>query len=193
LTNAKGRQVEVGMKHLFLDGKGSLTLAAYRLVKTNLFTQARPGGEIDQVGQRSSQGIEASLAFSLPAGFAISANGTVLHANYDDYTGFTGNTPPGVPEQAANLELSWTGMNGLQLRGDLRYVGRRFSDDANQFRIPAYTVFDLSGTYALTPNVALVLRTFNVFNERYAQTYYADQQWILGRPRSLDVSVRASF
>ena len=193
LTNAKGRQVEVGAKHLFLDGKGSFTLAAYRLVKTNLFTQARPGGAIEQVGQRSSQGIEASLTLNLPAGFGINANGTILNANYDDYTGFKDNTPPGVPEQAANLELSWTGMQGLQLRGDLRYVGRRFSDDANQFRIPAYTVVDLSGTYALTQNLALELRVFNLFNKAYAQTYYEDEQWILGRPRSFDVSVRADL
>lgn len=193
LTNAEGKQVEAGVKHLFLDGKGSFTLAAYRLVKTNLFTQAKPGGAIEQVGQRSAEGIEASVAVSLPAGFGINANGTILNANYDDYTGFTDNTPPGVPEQAANLELSWTGMNGLQLRGDLRYVGRRFSDDANQFRIPSYTVVDLSGTYAFTKNLALSLRVFNLFNEAYAQTYYEDEQWILGRPRSFDVSVRANF
>jgi iron complex outermembrane receptor protein len=193
LTNAKGRQVEAGVKTLFLDGMGSFTLAAYRLVKTNLFTQTRPNGQIDQVGQRSAQGIEASLALTLPAGFGINANGTILNANFDDFTGFEDNTPPGVPEQAANLELSWTGMQGLQLRGDLRYVGRRFSDNANQFRVPAYTVVDLSATYALTQNLALDVRVFNLFDKDYALTTYSDQQWILGRPRSLDVSVRASF
>jgi iron complex outermembrane receptor protein len=193
LTNAKGRQVEAGVKTLFLDGMGSFTLAAYRLVKTNLFTQTRPNGQIDQVGQRSAQGIEASLALTLPAGFGINANGTILNANFDDFTGFEDNTPPGVPEQAAILELSWTGMQGLQLRGDLRYVGRRFSDNANQFRVPAYTVVDLSATYALTQNLALDVRVFNLFDKDYALTTYSDQQWILGRPRSFDVSVRASF
>jgi iron complex outermembrane receptor protein len=193
LTNAKGRQVEAGVKTLFLDGMGSFTLAAYRLVKTNLFTQTRPNGQIDQVGQRSAQGIDARLALTLPAGFGINANGTILNANFDDFTGFEDNTPPGVPEQAANLELSWTGMQGLQLRGDLRYVGRRFSDNANQFRVPAYTVVDLSATYALTQNLALDVRVFNLFDKDYALTTYSDQQWILGRPRSFDVSVRASF
>ena len=81
----------------------------------------------------------------------------------------------------------------LQLRGDLRYVGRRFSDDANQFRIPAYTVVDLSATYPLTPNVGLAVRVYNLFDEAYAEATYNDQQWILGRPRSVDVSIRASF
>jgi iron complex outermembrane receptor protein len=205
LTNATGNQVEAGVKALFLNGNGSFTFAGYRIVKNNLFTQQVSNGPITQVGQRSSQGIEASLSLNLPAGFGITANGTILDANYDDYvvvndpndpsqnTIYTGNTPSGVPEQAANLELSWTGMNGLQLRGDLRYVGRRFSDDANRFRIPAYTVVDLSATYPLTPNVGLALRVYNLFDEAYAAATYNDEQWILGRPRSFDVSIRASF
>jgi iron complex outermembrane receptor protein len=193
LTYARGHQMEAGVKGLFLDGMGQFTLAAYRLVKNNLFTQQVPGGPIMQVGQRSSQGLEASLSLTLPAGFAIEANGTVLDANYDDYTGFKGNTPRGVPEQAANLGLNWTSKMGLQLRGDLRYVGRRFSDDGNQFRVPAYTVVDLGASYALTSNVALDVRVSNVFDEAYALATYNDEQWILGRPRSVDVSVRAKF
>jgi iron complex outermembrane receptor protein len=193
LTYATGRQVEAGVKGLFLDGMGQFTLAAYRLVKHNLFTQQVPGGPILQVGQRSSQGIEASVSVSLPAGFAIDANGTLLDANYDEYTGFKDKTPPGVPEQAANLGLSWTSSVGLQLRGGLRYVGRRYSDDANLFRVPSYTVVDLGASYALTDNVAFDVRLSNVFDEDYALTTYNDEQWILGRPRSFDVSVRASF
>jgi iron complex outermembrane receptor protein len=193
LTNAKGRQFEAGVKTLFLDGAGSFTLAAYRIEKTNLFTQTRPNGQIDQVGQRSSQGVEASLDLALPGGFAINANGTILNANFDDFTGFEDNTPPGVPEQAANLGLSWTGMAGLQLRGDLRYVGRRFTDNGNQFRVPAYTVVDLSATYALTQNIGVDVRVFNLFEADYAEATYGDEQWILGRPRSFDVSLRASF
>jgi iron complex outermembrane receptor protein len=193
LTYATGRQVEAGVKGLFLDGMGQFTLAAYRLVKHNLFTQQVPGGPILQVGQRSSQGIEASVSLTLPAGFAIDANGTLLDANYDEYAGYKGNTPPGVPEQAANLGLSWTGKSGLQLRGDLRYVGRRFSDDGNRFRVPSYTVVDLGASYPLTENVALEVRLSNVFDEDYALATYNDEQWILGRPRSADVSVRAKF
>jgi iron complex outermembrane receptor protein len=84
-------------------------------------------------------------------------------------------------------------MHGMQVRGDLRYVGRRFSDDANQFRIPAYTVVDLSASFPVTPNLALSARVFNLFDQAYAETYYEDEQWILGRPRSFDVSVRARF
>ena len=98
-----------------------------------------------------------------------------------------------MPEQSANLELSWSGIEKLQLRGNLRYVGRRFSDDGNQFRVSSYTVVDLSATYAITPNVGLDVRVYNVFDKAYAEGIYFDEQWILGRPRSFDVSVRAAF
>lgn len=208
LTNADGRQYEAGVKALFMDGRGSFTLAAYRIEKNNLFSQQRPTAPIEQVGQRSSQGLEASLSVELPGGFGIDANGTVLDANFDDYklfgpdptdptrtvvvTDYTGKTPPGVPETAANLQLRWSAAR-FQARADLRYVGRRFSDNANKFRVPAYATVDLSATYAVTPNIGLDVRVYNLFDKDYALGTYADEQWILGRPRSFDISIRARY
>jgi iron complex outermembrane receptor protein len=193
LTYADGYQYEAGIKGLLMDGNGSFTLAAYRLVKQNLFTQARPGGAIEQVGQRSSQGIEATLDLALPAGFGLSLNGTVLDANFDEFSGFDDNTPAEVPQAAANAELRWSDGSRFSTRANLRYVGHRFTDNANAFRVPAYTVVDLAASYALTDNWALDLRLYNLFDEDYAQATYGNEQWILGRPRSVDLSVRASF
>ncbi|HEX9805811.1 MAG TPA: TonB-dependent receptor [Alteraurantiacibacter sp.] len=193
LTYANGRQYEAGLKALFMEGRGSFTLAAYRLEKNNLFSQTQPNGDILQVGQRSSQGVEASLTLELPAGFGIAANGTVLDANFDEFEGFENMTPPGVPEAAANLELRWSGFDKFEARANLRHVGHRFTDNANQFRVPAYTVVDLSATYALLPGLGLDLRVYNLFDEAYAYSTYGDEQWILGRPRSFDISLRASF
>jgi iron complex outermembrane receptor protein len=48
-------------------------------------------------------------------------------------------------------------------------------------------------TYALTPHLAVDLRIYNLFDKAYAMTTYNDEQWMLGRPRSVDVSVRARF
>jgi len=43
------------------------------------------------------------------------------------------------------------------------------------------------------PNVAVDLRLYNLLDKNYAVTTYSDEQWILGRPRSVDVSLRARF
>ena len=41
--------------------------------------------------------------------------------------------------------------------------------------------------------LGLEARVYNLFDEAYAEGFYNDEQWILGRPRSFDVSVRAAF
>jgi iron complex outermembrane receptor protein len=197
LQNATGHQIEAGIKYGFMDGRGTATFAAYKIVKNNLFTQQTATSAIEQAGQRSSKGLEAAVSVDLPYGFGIDANGTVLDANFDDFvsgpTVYTGNTPPGVPEKAANLWLRWDASKRFQARAGLRYVGRSFSDNANMFRVPGYAVVDGGVTYALTPHLAVDLRIYNLFDKAYAMTTYNDEQWILGRPRSVDVSVRARF
>ena len=197
--NTTGDQVEAGVKASFLDGRGSATLAAYRIVKKNLLSTV-PGSlppVQDQVGQRSAKGLEASVTLNLPGGFGIDANGTILDARFDEFlsggASFNGKTPPNVPEATANLWLTYSPIERLQLQAGLRYVGRTFSDNANRFRVPAYAVVDGGVSYALTANVAVHVRIYNLFDKDYATTTYNDEQWLLGRPRSVDVSVRAHF
>lgn len=196
-SHATGDQVEVGAKALFLDGKGSATIAAYRIVKKGLLVQRTTTSPIEQVGQRSAKGIEASLSLDLPAGFGIDANGTVLDARFDDFTtpgqDYTGRNPPNVPQKAANLWLRWTTLQRVQARAGLRYVGETWSDNANRFRIPGYATVDASVSFAITPRIAVDVRGYNLLDKDYAVTTYNDEQWVLGRPRSVDVSLRAAF
>ncbi len=196
-SNAVGNQVEVGAKAVFLDGRGTATLAAYRIVKTGLLAQLTPTSPIEQVGQRSAKGIEAAVSIDLPRGFGFDANGSVLNARFDDFmsetANYAGNTPPEVPETMANLWLRWTATPAVQARAGLRYVGRRFSDNANDFRIPGYVTVDTTLSYAMTPRVAVDLHVYNLFDAAYAINSYGVQQWVLGRPRSVDVSLRAGF
>jgi iron complex outermembrane receptor protein len=196
-SHATGDQVEVGAKASFLNGRGNATLAAYRIVKKGLLAQRTATSPIEQVGQRSAKGVEASLSLDLPAGFGIDANGTLLDAQFDDFLSgsddYAGNTPPNIPRKAANLWLRWDATSSLQLRGGLRYVGATWSDNANRFRIPDYTTFDATLSYALTRSLAVDLHVYNLTDKHYAVTSYNDEQWILGRPRSVDLTLRAAL
>ncbi|OJY71161.1 MAG: TonB-dependent receptor [Sphingobium sp. 66-54] len=196
-SHATGNQVEVGAKARFLDGRGTATIAAYRLVKNGLLSQKTPASPIEQVGQRSAKGIEATVSLDLPGGFGIDANGTILDARFDDFmsggASYNGNDPAGVAERTANLWLRWDATASLQARAGLRYVGPRFSDDSNTFRVPGYATVDATLSYALSKNVALDVHLYNLFDKDYAITTYNDEQWVLGRPQSFDVSLRASF
>jgi iron complex outermembrane receptor protein len=193
--NTTGDQIEAGIKASFLGGRGLATFAAYRIVKKNLLATV-PGSlppKQDQVGQRSAKGLEASLTLDLPGGFGIDANGTILDSRFDEFNGFNGKTPPNVPEVTANLSLLYAVTSQIRTRFGLRYIGRTFSDNANQYRVPAHAVADGGISFAVTKNVAANLRVYNLFDKDYATTTYNDEQWLLGRPRSVDVSISARF
>ncbi|RYZ67783.1 MAG: TonB-dependent receptor [Proteobacteria bacterium] len=196
-SNAKGDQVEAGVKGSFLDGMGSATLAVYKIVKNDLTAQRITNGPIEQIGQQSSKGVEAALSFRLPAGFGVELNGTLLDAQYDRFlsgnANLAGNTPPDVPEQAGNLWLTWEGHDSLRAQAGLRYVGSRYSNQGNTFRVPSYTVVDAGLSYAFSPTMAVDVRGHNLFDENYAISTYDNEQWVLGRPRSFEVVLRAKF
>lgn len=196
-TNATGNQVEAGIKAQLMGGRGSVTLAGYRIVKHRLVAQRTPTSPIEQIGQRSAQGIEGSWQLQFSDRFSIAGNAAVLDANFDDFlsggVSFNGRTPANTPEVSANLSTTWRPLDRLRTNASLRYVGKTWSDDANTFRVPAYTVLDAGISYAVTDNLAVNLRVFNLLDKDYATTTYNDEQWILGRPRSVDVSVSARF
>ncbi|MBB3347251.1 TonB-dependent siderophore receptor [Sphingomonas sp. BK069] len=194
-TNAKGDQIEAGAKAALLGGRVNVTLAGYRIVKNDLVAQRVTNGPLEQIGRQSSKGIEAALLLALAAGFSIEANGTVLDARFDDLlTGdadLSSNTPPDVPERAGNLWLTWESRRGVRAQAGLRHVGARFVDSTNSARVPAYTVADGGLSFALTPALAADVRVYNLFDTRYVTSTYGAAQWLLGRPRSLDVALRA--
>src|SRR5690606_24510585 len=137
---AKGRQVEIGLKQAFWDGRGEWTLAAYHIRKTNLITRdpLDPSRSV-QVGQRSSRGIEATLALDFAPGWRVEANATMLRAKFDDFSesaggvavSRNGKVPPNVPERLANAWLSWNFQPNWTAMAGLRYVGKRYADNAN--------------------------------------------------------------
>ena len=196
-SNAVGDQVKIGAKAVFFDGHGTATLSAYRIVKKRLLAQLTPTRPVELVGQRSAKGIEAAVSLDMPYGVGVDANGSILDATFDDFvsggTRFDGNTPPDVPETLANLWLRWNVTRSLQARAGLRYVGRRYSDNANSFRVPSYTTIDASISYAVTPRLAVDIHGYNLLDTDYALSTYNNQQWVLGRPRSVDVTLRVGF
>ena len=201
-----GRQVEVGAKGLALGGALEWTLAGYRIVKDNLIS-AVPGQPTlsTQVGQQSSQGVEAALALTLPDGWRIDANIALLHAQYDDFTqnvggravSFAGNQPIDVPERVGNLWLNYAFAPLWEARIGLQNVGTTFSDFGNLARRPSYTLAHLGLDHLVTPGSRLSLRVYNLFDEVYAISGNAvngvGTNWLLGRPRSFEVAYSVAW
>lgn len=197
------RQTEIGMKQLFWDQRGEFTLAAYRIVKKKLLTDD-PGNPTfkQQVGQQSSNGLEASLDLQLPHAWQLQANAAIVKARYDDFSAvvngqtlsYNGNRPVDVPRRTANLWLNKAITDDLKAGAGVRYVDARYADMANRNELPSYTVVDATLSWKALRNTTLGLQVNNLFDRQYAQSQYNEgQQWILGEPRSFFVTADYTF
>jgi len=201
-----GRQVEGGVKQSLLEDRAEWSVAAYRIVKNKL-TVPDPNNFtlLQQVGQQSSYGVEATVAFPIGAIARIEVNGTLLHAQFDDFSELVSgrpvsrvrNRPPNVPETAANAWFTWNVAFGWQVRAGLRYVGERFIDNANTWRMPGYSVVDAGIRRRLSDRLTADVRVYNAFDEVYALGFWngntASQQWLLGPPRRAELGLTTSF
>jgi len=197
------RQTEIGLKQLFWDQRGEFTLAAYRIVKKKLLTDD-PGNPTlkQQVGQQSSNGLEASLDLQLPNAWQLQANAAIVKAKYDDFeevvggvpVSRNGNRPVDVPRRTANLWLSKAITDDVKAGAGMRYVDARYADMANRNELPSYTVVDATLSWKALRNTTLGLQVNNLFDRTYAQSQYNEgQQWILGEPRSFFVTADYTF
>lgn len=197
------RQTEVGMKQLLWDQRGEFTMAAYRIVKKKLLTDD-PGNPTlkQQVGQQSSNGLEASLDLQLPHAWQLQANAAIVKAKYDDFSevvngqtlSYNGNRPVDVPRRTANLWLNKNLSDDLKAGAGVRYVDARYADMANRNELPSYTVVDATLSWQALRNTTLGLQLNNLFDRRYAQSQYNEgQQWILGEPRAFFVTADYTF
>jgi iron complex outermembrane receptor protein len=197
------RQTEIGLKQLFWDQRGEFTLAAYRIVKKKLLTDD-PGNPTlkQQVGQQSSNGLEASIDLQLPNAWQLQANAAIVKAKYDDFEELVGgvpvsrngNRPVDVPRRTANLWLSKALTDDLKAGAGVRYVDARYADMANRNELPSYTVVDATLSWKALRNTTLGLQVNNLFDRTYAQSQYNEgQQWILGEPRSFFVTADYTF
>ncbi|MBA1265466.1 TonB-dependent receptor [Stutzerimonas stutzeri] len=192
------RQTEFGIKHAFLDGRGEWTLAAYHIVKEKLLSRSTPAAPTEQIGQQSSDGLEATLELALGAGWQVSANAAIVRAEYDDFVEAggdrSGNRPTNVPRRVANLWLSKVLSQQVEAGIGARYVDSRYANTANTVEVPSYTLVDANIDWQVLPEVRLGLELNNLFDRQYATTASSDGgQWYLGEPRSFFVTADYSF
>jgi iron complex outermembrane receptor protein len=200
---SEGKQVEIGVKQTFWNGKGQWTLAAYHIRKNNLVTRDPndPALRI-QVGEQSSRGLEATLGVELSPAWRLDLNAVALRARYDDFNesvngvsvSRNGNVPTDVPERVANAWISWKFAPQWTASAGLRYVGKRYADAANRLEMAGYTTTNLALQWEPRRDLSLALRAFNVFDRQYAETaYYNQTQWLLGEGRRVELSANYRF
>jgi iron complex outermembrane receptor protein len=200
---ATGKQTEIGVKQSFWGGRGEWTLAGYEIVKNNLLVAdpSNPAGPALQVGEQSSRGVEASVGLALNGGWRVDANLALLRAKYDNFSqtvggqlvSYAGNVPINVPEQVSNIWLTWDFATDWSAYGGVQIVGRSFADNANTQVLPAYTVVNGGVRWKPDQRTTFALRIYNLFNTVYATSAPYPGQWMLGMPRTAELSMNVKF
>jgi iron complex outermembrane receptor protein len=192
-----GRQIEVGSKFDFWDKKGNATLSVYRINRQNISTQDPNNTALTiLVGEQTAQGVEVSVGFQPTPRWSVQGNLTYVNARFKQLVqggvSLAGNTPTNTPQSVANLWSSyafsqdWTGIVGV------RTVSKVFADAANTLTAPGYTLLDLGLNYKVSKTVSIVGRVRNATDRIYFANAGTTQVY-LGAPRTVDISLRASF
>lgn len=201
---ATGKQTEIGVKQSFWDGRGEWTLAAYEIVKTGL-TIPDPSnptaGLALQIGQQSSRGVEGTIGLALNDGWRVDANLALLRARYDNNSqvvggkivSYAGNVPVNVPQQVANVWLTWDFAPNWSVYGGVQMVGAMYSDLANTQLRPGYNVVNGGIKWKPDDRTTVAFRVYNLFDKVYAVTSNGTGQWLLGMPRTAELSVNVKF
>jgi iron complex outermembrane receptor protein len=211
LKQTQGRQFEIGVKQSLWDGAFEWSLAAYDIVKTDLLVRDYSSfpASLSQIGQQSSQGLEATVGIVLGRGWRVDANGALLKAQYDDFSyidfstfgmvDHSGNVPLLVPEKTANIWLTWDFAVGWRASAGLQYVGEAFVDHANTIERPAYTTTNVGLQWKPTDKATLDFRIKNLFDEVYApyvRSYPYDDNMVQGwvaPPRTFEAALSVKF
>ena len=219
LKQTSGRQYEVGVKQSLFGGAVEWSLAAYDIVKNDLLIRNTSidwntftiETKLQQIGQQSSRGIEATFGAELGGGWRLDANGALVDANYDEFqyfdfdtlemNNYSGKRPVLIPKQTANIWLTWAFAPGWQVGAGAQYVGAAFENFANTVERPAYTVYNTALQWKPTSAVTLDFRVKNIFDRTYAQylrTYpdvseSNDIQAYVAPPRTFELSLGYRF
>ena len=185
----ESEQIELGIKHQVENSGVTFNAALFDITRNNLVIDDPSSGNPNDfivVAEQTSQGVEIGLTWTATESFQAYGNAALLSAE----TG-SGSTPTFVPEETLNVGFAWHIVEVFRIITDLRYVGEQVVGYPTP--IPSYTVIDASANWDLNEKLGLLLKVDNVLDELYASGTYLEDQWMVGRPRTLSVAFDYRF
>ncbi len=212
---SRSKQIEVGVKASAPENRADFTLSFYDIERRNVLV-ANGEDAATTAGSEYSKGIEASGDLRVTNDFVLNANVSYDDATFgkfsfvDEYTGYglpfpfqtglinaDGKEMPNAPKWVSNIWASYTHVAALPLEigGGVQYVGDRSGDYANDERLIGYVLLNAYATYSITPKIDVSVRGENLGDRTFAQATDVnyEHQITLGRPRYVEVDVRARF
>ena len=152
----QGIQYELGSRLSLFDKAVELDGTLYWIELNNLLVTKRVSEDIFtgmNAGRTRHQGFELLLRNRIFAsggfpGRLVSVFSYTRSLNRfidftDDGNTYDGNQLPGIPDQTAQLELSWNPLKMLEMITHLQYSGDQFLNDGNTLDYPGYFLCDI--------------------------------------------------
>ena len=118
------------------------------------------------VGQATTQGVEAFAAFTLTNRLNLRADYTYTEARDD----LTGQELLRRPKNKASLTALWKATDRLTVTGQVLYVGPWLDYNrpgTAELMAPGYTLVNLAANYAVTDRITVFGRINNLLNQQY--------------------------
>ncbi|NSL91570.1 TonB-dependent siderophore receptor [Acetobacter syzygii] len=211
----QGDQFEAELKYLIPHSDIFLTAAAYHIKEDHYaITDTVNSGYQTDAGTVVSKGVELSAHANITKDLHLTASysfndtrvtkSDTVEVQRDFYGNSIGEVSEkgkyisGLPRNMVNMFVDYTPptrlFHGLGVNFGIRYIGYTYADNANSFKAPAYTLFDVGAHYdffALTPTLKGLkaqLAISNLTNKRYVTSctggggacYYGQGQRIYG-------------
>lgn len=197
----RSRQLELGVKQRYLDGRINVDLSYYYLTKDNITIPAADG-ITKQLGDQLSKGFEAEIRieplkdwFTFISYAYTDAELTKFYESVpggQDEFGYpiymvldrSGNSPAFAPEHILNIWTTKEFENGLGIGAGLRYLSEQFISVDNVFSLDAALTFDAIVYYKWN-QFKFSFNVKNLTDEEYEMRGFGGTAVIPAPPRSI--------
>jgi iron complex outermembrane receptor protein len=166
-----GLQYEAGIKVAALNDRVLVTLAAFHVMRNNVFSLVN---DIPVFNNQRTEGGDGSVELGLTRRLHLNANATGMHAaltTNPSNPAATGKRPQGVPNRIVNLWATYNvplgnRKSGLMLAGGFTNRSSMFQDLLNTNFVPSYTTADVTANFH-SGKWSGAFGVRNLANERY--------------------------
>jgi iron complex outermembrane receptor protein len=215
LAPTTGKQWELGIKYQPPGTDDLYTAAVFDLTMDNLFAKENnlsTSSFYKGVGQIKSRGLELEARTHVTPQLQLIGSYTLNNVEYSKsyfvynsaggLVDANGNTPYQTPGHLASAwadyrftDSSW--LAGFTAGAGVRYVGSSWGNDAHDFKVPSYTLYDASVSYDLSrvglKGTSVKVNANNLTNEYYVASCYSASSCYVGEKRNVTATVSYKF
>ncbi|GAB3475267.1 TonB-dependent receptor [Azotobacter salinestris] len=186
LEPERNRNIELGTKWEFFDGRLALDSAIFKTKKSNARVSDQDG-RTQNMGEVEIKGFELGVSGRITREWQIFANYTYLDSeivnggvvDIDPSSAVVrvdgandGNENPSTPENSFSLWNTYQLFPFLTVGGGANYMDSRYGDAANTARVSSYWRYDAMANLKVSKNLDLQLNVQNLTDKRYFDQVY---------------------